>query len=108
MSVQPTLFGDAPAPPPELHPRQQLVLDTLRAAGHDGLHADEVGAAIHEYRGRHDRGTRCDYCAREGGQVLKRLRELGHVRRDRHGNWYALDLPEREGAYDPATAEIPF
>lgn len=103
---QPTLFGGMPAPPPELRPRQQLVYDALVAAGHDGLRADEAGAAIHEWRGKHDAGVRCDWCAREGGEVLKRLRELGKARKDRHGNWRAADAPD--DGYDPSTAPIPF
>jgi hypothetical protein len=109
VTEQATLFGDAPAPPPELHPRQQLVMDALKAAGHEGIRADEAGAHIHARRGKHGLDQRCDWCAREGREVLRRLKELGKARLDRHGNWRAADAPgPQDGSYDPSTAPIPF
>lgn len=41
---------DPPAQQPQLTPRQQAALDYL--AAHDGVTADEVGAHLHERRGK--------------------------------------------------------
>jgi hypothetical protein len=36
--------------------------------------ADEAGALLHERRGKHGRDERCEWCARDGADVLDRLR----------------------------------
>lgn len=93
MSAQPSLF-DTPAPAPKLGPRQQLVLDAIAATEPDGVTADEVGALIHEHRGTHDRDSRCDFCAKEGNGVLRRLTQLEVVTRRRaDGRWHLRNAP---------------
>ncbi len=85
---------------PKLTAQQQLVLDKLREAGADGLHADEAGAFAHsimESRWRHSEQERCQFCGARGLQILKRLRQLGLARyRGRMRVWQAVGTPEPE------------
>lgn len=87
-------------PKPKLTDRQALALATLQAAGLDGLHADEVGALLHEQKqGRwaHGREERCAWCGGDGLAMLRRLRELGHARyRAKLKAWQATELPPAE------------
>jgi hypothetical protein len=87
-------------PEPRLTDRQQLALTALQDAGADGLHADEVGARLHEAKQTkwaHSREERCVYCAGDGLQVLRRLRELGLARYRAKGKmWQAVGVPEVE------------
>jgi hypothetical protein len=94
--TEPTLFPLAPIPV-TLTERQAFVFAELRKH-EDGLAADEVGALLCERNGRHDAGTRCDWCSSNGTGVLKALRKKGGlVRRKRGGLWLALERGE-EGA----------
>lgn len=55
----------------KLTPNQQLAWDYVRER--DGVTADEVGALIHsqpDRRRSHGVDERCDWCARDGRQVL--------------------------------------
>lgn len=82
---------------PKLTDRQALALAALQAADHAGLHADEVGALLHEQKqGRwgHSREERCAWCGGDGLAMLRRLRELGHARyRAKLKAWQATELP---------------
>jgi hypothetical protein len=95
VSEQLGLLGDSVPlePPPRLGDRQQLVLAALRAHP-DGLDGDEVGALVHEHRGKHPRDQRCDWCKREGGEVLRSLRRHGLARTPRRGRWVAADAEQ--------------
>ena len=86
MSEQVSLFGEAPSGT-RLGRSQQLVLTAVQNAGQDGLTADEAGALVHEQRGHHDHGVRCDYCASDGRQVLASLRKRSLVKSRRGGSW---------------------
>lgn len=99
-----TLFD--PGPAARLTERQQLVMDAVRKGGEDGIRAPQAGAAIHSSRGVHGHLDECRYCYSEGAHILRRLQELGHVTRDRHGNWRAAGT-SRDVGYDPATAAFP-
>lgn len=87
------------AEPVKLTARQQAAVDYL--AAHDGVPADEIGAALHERRGKHDAGDRCGFCATEGRSVLKSkaVRPLVTYRRHEGGRLYLLR--------DPATRSKP-
>lgn len=97
MTVEPLQLFDVPASH-HLTDRQQAVLNALRRAGQDGLHADECGAIAHELKqGRwaHTRDERCQFCGQDGMQILRRLRELGLVRyRAKLKAWVAVGIPE--------------
>lgn len=76
--------------------RQELALAFIAKTG--TVSSDELGAVLHEDRrargGRgHDRDERCDYCATEGADMGRRLRELGLVtkRRGVDGGWCAAN-----------------
>lgn len=76
--------------------RQQHAFDYVRER--DGVTADEVGAAWHAANGKHDAGSRCDFCARDGNSVLrsKALHPLVRYRLDaRLGRVYVLRQPGR-------------
>ena len=85
--IQPNLFGEIDL---KLGPRQQLVYDHIRE--HGSLTDDEAGALIHESRGKHHRDQRCNWCTREGRQVLASLRGKGLLTRKRgSGLWVLKD-----------------
>lgn len=110
MTGQVTIFGDEqPLEPIRLGPRQQLVLDELARIHPEPLTADEAGALVHsrrQSRWAHSTDQRCDYCATEGGQVLRRLAQLGHAVRRRGAGGYTLR--HGEAADSAQTDEIPF
>jgi hypothetical protein len=89
-----TLFDEHP----RLTDRQAYALDLTRAAGPEGLPADELGALLCEIRGRHPAGGRCEWDAQNGLHVLRALREKGLVRyRAKMKAWVATgDLPDPE------------
>jgi hypothetical protein len=84
---------------PSLTPRQQRALEVVQAAGVDGIHADELGAALHaEYR-KHALEARCMWCGATGQSILKALKAKGLVRyrrgnRERAGFWIHVDAPQ--------------
>lgn len=83
----------------KLTDRQQAVHDALHRAGHDGLDTDQAGAIAHELKaGRwaHSRDDRCQFCGKDGKQILERLRHLGLARYRRRsgqqpGAWVAAN-----------------
>jgi hypothetical protein len=81
---------------PKLTPRQQAVHQALQAAGQDGLHADEAGAVAHEQKeGRwaHSRDERCQWCGKDGKQILHALRAKGLARyRSKLKAWQASTI----------------
>lgn len=103
---------------PKLTVRQQRVLELVRQAGPDGVHADEIGAALHEEReGRwqHSRDDRCLYCASTGKEVLGALKKKGLVRYRRArsgmpGYWQAVDATDTRPLTGmlAATEPLPF
>lgn len=68
----------------KLTERQQRVLDLVKTAGPDGVHADEVGALLHEQKRnelyRHGRDERCQFCGHDGKALLEALKAKGLVR----------------------------
>ena len=98
MSEQLALIAQPPAPP-KLTPRQQRALELVTQAGADGIHADELGAALHaEYR-KHTVEARCMWCGQTGQSILKALKAKGLVRyrrgnAQRAGYWQAVDAQE--------------
>lgn len=102
MSEQPTLFPVPTADYSALTDRQRFVYDLLCAHPLDGLEADEVGAALCERAGRHDRGSRCDWDAVNGRSVLRALRKKGMAKKPRAKGWVPLGT---EGAENPVEAD---
>lgn len=87
---QRTLFSPPPADG-KLGPRQQAVIDLLRAAP-EGLTDDEVGVHLHgTVECRHCAPDRpCRYARGDGHAVLKSLRGRGLTRyRRKTGRWHA-------------------
>lgn len=88
-SEQLTLTGDPPAVTAEdgqrLGPAQQAVLEQLQQFGR--LDDDEAGAILHDRRGRHKRDARCQWCARDGRDVLKSLRTHKLAKEKRGDGW---------------------
>ncbi len=76
--------------PPTLTPRQQAALDYI--ASHDGVPAAEIGAHLHNLRGRHTTDGRCEWCQAEGLDVVrsKALRQLVTYRKTSEGRLYLL------------------
>lgn len=82
MTSQPLhLFALPPAT--KLTGRQQTALDAITAAGYDGLHTDEVGAAVHAWQGKHSADERCEWCGSVGQELGSRLRDLEWVQQRR-------------------------
>ena len=81
-------------PAVKLTPQQTLVLEQLKRAEADGLHADEAGAWAHsimESKWRHSPEERCLFCTKRGLQILHRLREHGLARyRAKSKVWQAI------------------
>lgn len=67
----------------QLTDRQQAALDAITAAGYDGLHTDELGAAVHAWQGKHPADETCAFCPSVGNELGRRLRQLGHVQQRR-------------------------
>jgi hypothetical protein len=114
MTDQLALVG--PATPPDLHltKRQRFGLEFI---ARKPVSSEELGAALHEYRGTHPAQRACRWCKPEGAGMGARLREMNLVRFARAlGVWYLLEQgrpeaptpPIDDGAYDPASSEIPF
>lgn len=72
---------------PKLTERQQFALELVEAAGRNGIHADELGAILHEERGKHPRDSRCQWDGANGKSILDALKKKGLVRyvRSRNG-----------------------
>jgi hypothetical protein len=83
---------------PSLTPRQQRALEVVQAAGSNGIHADELGAILHEEYGRHSRDQRCQYDGSNGRQLLDRLKKDGLVKQRRPRGlptyWVAVDAKD--------------
>jgi hypothetical protein len=78
--TQPMHLFDLP-PATNLTDRQTVALAAITAAGYDGLHTDEVGAAVHAWQGRHSVDDRCLHCASVGKELGPRLCDLGRAQR---------------------------
>jgi hypothetical protein len=113
VTEQLTLAG-TPEPTPTLTGRQLFALDLIRELG--PIPSDELGAHMHERRGKHSTDIRCSWCAQEGesvGKELRRKQTLGI--KHRRGEGWIVALREKskgrgglEGdGYDPATAPFP-
>jgi hypothetical protein len=114
VSDQLSLVGPATPPNLRLTRRQRFALEFIARRP---VSSDELGAALHEYRGTHAAQRTCHWCKPEGAGMGSRLRELGLVRFARNlGVWYLVEqgrpeapaVVEVEGTYDPAAAEIPY
>jgi hypothetical protein len=84
VTEQLTITGDV-AIVPRLGPAQLEVLTALRE--HGNLDDDEAGAILHERRGKHQRDERCEWCARDGRDVLKSLRGHKLAKEKRGDGW---------------------
>jgi hypothetical protein len=92
--------------------RQRAVRDALRAAGQDGLDADQAGAIAHtlkDGRWAHSKDERCRFCGKDGQAIMRRLAELGLARyrranrqRNIHGTWLPTDAEPQPDAAIPA------
>lgn len=67
----------------QLTERQSVALAAITAAGYDGLHTDELGAAVHGWQGKHAADELCEFCPNVGMELGRRLRELGLVQQRR-------------------------
>lgn len=106
MSQLDLLGGETPIEPVKLGRRQQLILDALARSHPAPLTVDEAGALIHAARGKHTMDTRCDWCSKEGQDVLRRLSQLGHAIRRRGAGGYTLRSAPATHSHD--AGEIPF
>jgi len=103
------LGGEHPVERDPLGPRQRLILNHLHRIHPDPLTADEAGALIHERNGQHTASARCQWCGRDGRQVLRSKALRQHVIRRRGADgWTLRDAPDGTDGYDPATTPIPF
>jgi hypothetical protein len=112
MTEQLDLLGGPPVPLKprlELTEKQRAVLLELRTR--HPLTADDAGAIAHELKtGRwgHTRDTRCDYCGRDGRQILDRLVDLGLAKRKRgagHMNYHPAYPDPDPVAHDAELAQ---
>lgn len=90
---------DVPAVP-LLTPRQQRALDIVTAAGAAGIHADELGAALHAEYKKHSPSARCVWCGSTGQSILVALRKKGLVR-------YRRGTPAVPGHWQATGAALP-
>lgn len=106
MSDQLALVG--PATPPDLHltKRQRFALEFI---AHRPVSSEELGAALHEYRGTHRAEQPCRWCQPEGAAMGSRLREDGLVRFARKlGVWYLEENGRPKPVNGAQTDEIPY
>lgn len=108
MTDQLTLTGETEGPAISLTARQRYALETIEKLG--PIPSDELGAWMHERRGKHDAGVRCQWCGDDGKGIGKELRRKGLVKQRRGEGWVRVGKPAqaREGEYDPSTSVIPF
>lgn len=88
--------------PPKLTERQEVVHEALQRAAQDGLDADQAGAIAHtlkQDRWAHHEHERCQFCGRDGKQILEALKAKGlatyrraNRARSIPGAWLATDL----------------
>lgn len=101
---------------PTLTPRQARALEIVQQHP-AGIHADELGAILHEEHHRHSRDQRCQFDGANGNSILKALRKKGLVRYRRGrdftaGHWEATTPaaqpePEPAGEWD-GTLPVPY
>ena len=106
MSDQLALVG--PATPPNLHltKRQRFALEFI---AHRPVSSEELGAALHEYRGTHPAQRPCRWCKAEGAGMGSRLRSDGLVRFARKlGVWYLEEDGRPKALGGAQTDVIPF
>lgn len=99
-----------PATPPDLHltKRQRFALEFIARRP---VSSEELGAALHEYRGSHPAQRPCRWCQGEGAGMGSRLREDGLVRFARNLKvWYLVEAgrPEKASESDSQTDAIPY
>lgn len=87
--------------------RQQSAWDIVRLTA-GGSTADEVGAAWHHARGKHNPDERCKFCAEEGASVLRSKALAPLVVRRRGGRWEPRDPADRVRGESAQTGAIPF
>ncbi len=105
MSDQLALVGTATEPDLKLTKRQRFALEFIAQRP---VSSEELGAALHEYRGSHRAEHPCRWCKGEGAGMGSRLREDGLVRFARNLKvWY---LAEQGRPVDRGlqTDEIPY
>lgn len=69
--------------PPVLTDRQQVAFNAIARSGYDGLHTDELGAAVHAWQHRHGEDERCQFCGSVAMELGRALRAKGYVQQRR-------------------------
>lgn len=110
MTDQLSIDGKVEDPAVKLTERQRFALDLISDLG--PIPDDELGAHMHERKGRHSAEVRCTFCGSDGRSIGKELRRKGLVKQRRSEGWYvpgrkSQRAPEGSG-YNPATEPIPF
>lgn len=111
MTDQLTIAGATEDPSVKVTERQRFALELIGELG--PIPSDELGAHMHERRGKHPADQRCEWCGTEGKGIGGELRKKGLVKHRREEGWYVPGAPERtkpraDSSYDPERAEIPF
>lgn len=95
--------------PPKLTDRQAEALRIIRE--HGPIASRELGAFVHEWRGRHGFGSPCEFCRKAGDELGRSLRKKGLARQRlrtvgaRRAGWYAL-TPEGKPLRQPEAEEF--
>lgn len=109
MTDQLTLEGKVEDPAVKISDRQRFALDVITELG--PIPNDELGAHMHERRGKHPADQRCQWCAQEGKGIGGELRKKKLVKQRRAEGWVvvgaAASTRETGSGYDPATAAFP-
>lgn len=110
MTEQLALIPEAPPAPRPLTDRQQYALAVVERAGIDGIHTDELGAALCERNGKHPAGDRCRWCGKAGREVLLALKDRELVRyRAKLKAWVAIRAADQPlSGMLPDDQPIPF
>jgi hypothetical protein len=106
VSDQLALVGPATPPDLKLTARQRFALEFI---AHRPVSSEELGAALHEYRGAHPAQRPCRWCEAEGAGMGARLRQDGLVRFARYLKvWYLAEQGRPKALSGSQTDDIPF
>lgn len=100
------LVGPATPPDLKLTKRQRFAFELI---SRKPLSSEDLGAALHEYRGSHPFQRPCQFCRPEGAGMGSTLREKGLVRFARNLKvWYSLETGRPKPDRGAQTDEIPY
>lgn len=106
VSDQLALVGPATPPDLKLTARQRFALEFI---AQKPCSSEELGAALHEYRGTHAATTLCRWCQPEGAGMGSRLRDDGLVKfRRKLGVWYLVEHGAPKPQRGSQSDDIPF